>query len=120
MKTQKRTLLTILTLVILTLGCQDVYNDKVDPSKTDYVTNDNNHPDSELDKWLLSNFTYPYNIEVKYHWDASEGDLYRTLVPPKVSQVQPVMEVVKKVWIDLVVINILTPQGEYNQGEDGQ
>ena len=62
MKTQKRTLLTILTLVILTLGCQDVYNDKVDPSKTDYVTNDNNHPDSELDKWLLSNFTYPYNI----------------------------------------------------------
>ncbi|SHH23860.1 substrate import-associated zinc metallohydrolase lipoprotein [Chryseolinea serpens] len=100
MKTQKRTLLTILILVVLTLGCQDVYNDKVDPSKTDYVTNDNNHTDSELDKWLLSNFTYPYNIEVKYHWDASEGDLFRTLVPPKVSQVQPVMEVVKKVWID--------------------
>ncbi|MBL0740550.1 zinc-binding metallopeptidase [Chryseolinea lacunae] len=101
MKTQKLSIgMLMLLLLVLPLACKDGYNEAVDPSRTDYVTNDNNHPDSELDKWLLSNFTNPYNIEVKYHWDASEGDLFRTLVPPKVSQIRPVMEVVKKVWID--------------------
>jgi substrate import-associated zinc metallohydrolase lipoprotein len=89
-----------LILAALTISCEDSYNDAVDPSKTDYVSNDGNHPPTELDKWLLDNFTYPFNIEVKYRWDASEGDIYRTLVPPKVSQIQPVMEVVKDVWID--------------------
>ncbi|HYG19671.1 MAG TPA: putative zinc-binding metallopeptidase [Ohtaekwangia sp.] len=82
------------------ISCEDSYNDAVDPSKTDYVTNDEQHPRTALDTWLLDNFTYPYNIEVKYKWDASEGDMFRTLVPPKVSQVEPLMDVVKKAWID--------------------
>jgi substrate import-associated zinc metallohydrolase lipoprotein len=92
-------ILSTLVLAFL-ISCEDSYNDAIDPSKTDYVTNDGNHPPTELDNWLLNNFTYPFNIEVKYRWDASEGDIYRTLVPPKVSQVKPVMEVVKDVWID--------------------
>jgi substrate import-associated zinc metallohydrolase lipoprotein len=95
----KKYIFSALVFVFL-ISCEDSYNDAVDPSKTDYVTNDGNHPPTELDSWLLENFTHPFNIEVKYRWDASEGDVYRTLVPPKVAQVQPVMEVVKNVWID--------------------
>lgn len=91
----------VIFVVFFLLGsCDDGYNDVVDPSDTDYVTNDPDSVRSDLDRWLLDSFTYPYNIEIKYRWDASEGDIYRTLVPPKVTQIQPVMEVVKQVWID--------------------
>lgn len=53
-----------------------------------------------LDTWISDNFTKPYNIEVKYHWDGYEVPLNKTLVPPLVSKVQPTMEAVKKIWIE--------------------
>lgn len=52
-----------------------------------------------VDTWLETNFLKPYNIEVKYRWDANELP-NKILVPPFVSQVQPVMEGVKAIWID--------------------
>jgi substrate import-associated zinc metallohydrolase lipoprotein len=94
----KRKYLILVMLLAAAVGCDDAYNDTVDPGRTDYVNNDNKNK-TELDNWLLAEFTQPYNIEVKYRWDASEGDIYRTLVPPKTGQIQPVMDVVKKVWI---------------------
>ncbi len=90
----------VFSIILAATACEDGYNDAVDISDTDYVTNDPKYPPTLLDSWLMNNFTQPFNIEVKYRWDASEADLYRTLVPPKVSQVQPLMEVVKDVWID--------------------
>ena len=99
MRTLKYILLTVV-FAFFAVSCEDGYNDDIDESKTDYVSNDPLHPATDLDNWLMENFTYPYNIEVKYRWDASEGDIFRTLVPPKVSQIQPVMDVVKDVWID--------------------
>ncbi len=52
-----------------------------------------------IDTWLETNFTKPYNIEVKYRWDANELP-NKILVPPLISKVQPVMEGVKAIWID--------------------
>lgn len=52
-----------------------------------------------IDTWLETNFTKPYNIEVKYRWDANELP-NKLLVPPLISKVQPVMEGVKAIWID--------------------
>lgn len=52
-----------------------------------------------IDAWLETNFVKPYNIEVKYRWDANELP-NKILVPPLVSKVQPVMEGVKAIWID--------------------
>jgi substrate import-associated zinc metallohydrolase lipoprotein len=89
-----------LTIILAVTACEDPYNNAVDSADTDYVTNDPDFPATALDNWLLNNFTQPFNIEVKYRWDASEADLYKTLAPPKVSQVQPLMEVVKDVWIN--------------------
>lgn len=56
---------------------------------------------TELDNWLLETFTKPYNIEVKYRWDATESDLSYTMVPPSLDKVRPIMEVVKQAWIDV-------------------
>lgn len=53
-----------------------------------------------IDTWLSDNFTKPYNIEVKYRWDAFDVPLNKTLVPPLVSKVQPTMEAVKTIWIE--------------------
>ncbi len=53
-----------------------------------------------LDTWLNTNFTKPYNIDVKYRWDGTEYDNSKTLVPPSVDKVQPLMELVKSAWID--------------------
>jgi substrate import-associated zinc metallohydrolase lipoprotein len=57
-------------------------------------------PKNNLDAWLNTNFTQPYNIEVKYRWDPYEVPLEKTLVPPFISQVQPIMQAVKSIWIE--------------------
>lgn len=54
----------------------------------------------ELDKWLNDNFTVPYNIEVKYRWDPYELEVTKNMTPPREDVVIPVMETVKKVWIE--------------------
>ncbi len=58
-----------------------------------------------IDKWILDNLTTPYNITAKYKWDQGElqGDLDRTLTPPKEEKVIPVMSAVKKAWIDTYI-----------------
>lgn len=55
-----------------------------------------------LDKWLADSLTTPYNIEVKYKWDQSELELNKTLVPPLESQVQPVMDALRQIWINTI------------------
>lgn len=89
----------LLTLALLGTSCSDPYND-VNESDIDYVTGDNNRPPTELDTWIRNTFTDPYNIQVKYRWDNSELDPYKTLTPPDVAKVRNVMDVVKRVWID--------------------
>ncbi len=54
---------------------------------------------SDLDLWLREMFTYPYNVEVKYKWDDYETDLTKNLVPPYEENVQPLMDVMDKVWV---------------------
>ncbi|KAA2239987.1 hypothetical protein F0L74_27795 [Chitinophaga agrisoli] len=53
-----------------------------------------------LDKWLYDTLTAPYNIAVKYKWDQFEFELNKTLVPVKEEKVIPVMDAIKKVWIN--------------------
>lgn len=58
------------------------------------------YPKTEVDMWLMDNYTKNYNMEVKYRFNRFELDLNKMLVPIKEEIVIPVMEVVKKVWID--------------------
>jgi substrate import-associated zinc metallohydrolase lipoprotein len=56
-----------------------------------------------VDYWIYDSLTKPYNIAVKYKWDQFELELNKTLVPPREEKVIPVMEAVKKVWINTYV-----------------
>lgn len=55
---------------------------------------------TDLDIYLYDSFVSTYNIEVKYKWDPYQLNFNRTLVPPREDKVIPVMETVKKVWLD--------------------
>lgn len=86
----------LVSIMSLTLSCTTKIDDvspKVEGLGGDILTK------QPIDNWIATNFTIPYNIEVKYRWDANELP-FKTLVPPLVSKVQPVMEGVKAIWID--------------------
>ncbi|MGI4022045.1 MAG: zinc-binding metallopeptidase [Janthinobacterium lividum] len=53
-----------------------------------------------IDDYILTNFTNPYNIEVKYKWDPYELDISKALVPVIETNVMPSLNVVKQIWID--------------------
>lgn len=55
---------------------------------------------TELDSWISTNYLDPYNIEVLYKWNQNTVDLNRYLLPPLKENVQPALNVVKKIWID--------------------
>jgi substrate import-associated zinc metallohydrolase lipoprotein len=57
-------------------------------------------PKDSIGRWLRDTLTKPYNIDVKYRWDAFELDLDKTLVPPSLDKIVPMMRVVKYGWID--------------------
>src|SRR5262245_28254013 len=56
-----------------------------------------------IDNWIYENLTRPFNISVKYKWDQFELELNKNLVPPREEKIVPVMEAVKKVWINTYV-----------------
>lgn len=55
---------------------------------------------SELDKWLYTNYVQGYNINVKYKWDSFELSSTAQLVPIHRSLVKPAMDMIRKVWFD--------------------
>jgi substrate import-associated zinc metallohydrolase lipoprotein len=58
-------------------------------------------PKTSTDDWIYNNLTKPYNIEVKYKWDRTElGEFYKNVTPIKEELVIPVMEIIKKTWIE--------------------
>jgi substrate import-associated zinc metallohydrolase lipoprotein len=54
-----------------------------------------------IDDWIFSNYTGPYNVDVKYKWSQTElSELDKNVVPIDESQVIPVMSAIKQVWIE--------------------
>ena len=55
---------------------------------------------TELDTYIYENFQRPYNIIVTYNFTAADFEMNKYLYPPTESKVKPLLEIVKKVWID--------------------
>lgn len=86
----------LIGLLFCATGCK-----KVEKLNTDIVGLEGDIWEQKaLDKWILTNFTEPYNISVKYRWDGSEYDVSKTLTPPKLEKVQPLLEAVRGCWIE--------------------
>ena len=55
---------------------------------------------NEFDKWLLDNYVYTYNIQVKYRLDDNETDVEYHLVPAKYDNAITLAKIVKFVWME--------------------
>lgn len=70
----------------------DVNNSIFDTESTENVTS--------FDQWLLENYTYPYNVRVKYRMDDTETNVKYDLVPADNSRSIALMKIVKHVWME--------------------
>lgn len=55
---------------------------------------------TEIDTYIYENFQRPYNIIVTYNFNAPDFEMSKYLYPPTESKIKPLLEIVKKVWID--------------------
>ena len=83
----------------ITSGCEP--EEKLDSVDTISGLGGDTWAKGPIDNWIFDNLTTPYNISVKYKWDQSEIQLNKTVVPVKEEQVIPVMDAIKKAWIDV-------------------
>lgn len=66
--------------------------------------------ETELDKWIDTQFTKVYNTEVKYRWDAKSLQSPSDMYPPKEANVKPVLETITRLLFD--VYSLKTIVGE--------
>ena len=55
---------------------------------------------NEFDQWLLENYIYPYNVQVKYRLDDKETDVEYDLVPADYDKAFALARIVKYVWME--------------------
>jgi substrate import-associated zinc metallohydrolase lipoprotein len=88
-----------LALVFTVVGCQEEDEDLdvsfLDPAQTERTA---------IDLWLQDHYTTPYNIAVDYKWTPFELPNNKVLVPVKEDKVIPVMDVIRKTWIEPYVV----------------
>ena len=53
----------------------------------------------ELDKWILTEYTNPYNIEVIWRWNTKETSYRRNYIPPVEANVKPYLMILKGTFI---------------------
>lgn len=95
MKIVKQYTMTFLAFAAFAFaGCS--HEDELGDSQLDVA----NPPQSMLDKWITTNYLNPYNINVQYKWNQNAVDYNRYLYPPQEDKVQPVLEIIQKIWLD--------------------
>jgi substrate import-associated zinc metallohydrolase lipoprotein len=53
---------------------------------------------TDLDNWIMDNFTKPYNIEIIYRWNYTESDLSRFLTPAREENVDGFIKILNRIW----------------------
>jgi substrate import-associated zinc metallohydrolase lipoprotein len=96
-----KTIIYLFIIVVTIAGCKKSDN----PGNVDNIPGlgGDTWAPGPIDNWIYDNLTKPFNISVKYKWDQFELELNKDLVPPEEEKIIPVMEAVKKVWIDTYI-----------------
>ena len=90
----KRTIfLFIISFVALLSSCSD-------EKLNDSIFDDSERGRTEFDLWLLSNYTYPYNIDFKYRMEDIESDITYTLAPAELGKSIKLAKLVKHLWLE--------------------
>lgn len=90
----------IYAFLFFVAGCfSSCNNDEDIDTKNSIFTTVEEEP-TGFDDWLLSNYIYPYNIQVKYRLDDTETDVKYDLVPANYDRSVALMKIVKHVWME--------------------
>lgn len=87
----------LFALLLLPIGFTACNNDDPDGAEIFPTTAPNR---DNFDKWLLKNFTNPYNIEVKYKMEDIYSDMTYDLVPADSANSAKLMKIAKYLWFD--------------------
>jgi substrate import-associated zinc metallohydrolase lipoprotein len=71
-----------------------------DELNSDSIFDTSEQERSTFDKWLLENYTYPYNIDFKYRLEDIESDMDYTLTPADVDNSKNLAKLVKFCWLE--------------------
>lgn len=55
---------------------------------------------NDIDRWIETNYTHPYNIEVVYRWNESESSSGYQLVPADPQNSVKLLKLIKYLWIE--------------------
>lgn len=65
---------------------------------------------TDIDKYINSELTVPYNISLSYKWDQlSLGQIDKNVVPVKEEKIKPVIDAMKRVWIAPYLVEFGSP-----------
>lgn len=82
--------LAVMAVLALATSCRKDENGSLDT--TPYGLGGDTWKGSSIDKFIYDSLTVPFNIAVKYRWDAWELELDKTLVPPDTTRVIPALK----------------------------
>lgn len=93
---------TIICIAAATLVLSSCYKDEPDRNKTIY--DDSDIPErTEFDRWLMKNYTLPYNIQFNYLYNDKLSDNYYNVVPATIENSKALSVLIKHVWLDAYV-----------------
>ena len=93
----KKNIYAILLAFVASFALMSCSDD--DPS-SESIFPTTSHKRDAFDKWLLNNYTYPYNVDVKYKMEDIESDHKYTLVPADSAKSAKLAIIMKYLWFD--------------------
>lgn len=94
---KKYIIYTLLTILVFSFNaCTN--GDEIDSNNSIFTTQPIEQ--NSLDKWILKNYTYPYNIEFKYRMEDVESDHKYKLVPAEYNKSILLAKLIKHVWME--------------------
>lgn len=85
----------VLAMMTITSCSKD--SDKLDVDMNSFNTDPEGN--SEVDQWLMSELTDPFNIEVIYRFDRNLTDVSKDIAPVAIDKVKPMMEAVLNLYL---------------------
>ena len=91
----------IIYSLIMTLTCGlGACNNDEDVDKANSIFSTEEVDRSPFDKWILGNYTHPYNIALKYRMEDNESDMTHILAPAEYKKSVVLAKIIKHVWLE--------------------
>ena len=91
----------IIYSLIMTLTCGlGACNNDEDVDKANSIFSTEEVDRNPFDKWILGNYTHPYNIALKYRMEDNESDMTHILAPAEYKKSVVLAKIIKHVWLE--------------------